>query len=278
MSTRSVIAVPDGDSWQGRFCHWNGYPTWNGRVLWAIVQRDGREAAQRQLVRNTTGCWSSIDQERPDLTGVRANSKAEFGSLPYIKASFKYEGKNARNVPGLGIRVVEKGTDWWLSPDTDLGGIEWVYVLTEGGLLVLRGASHSVGLYRWDEAEPDWGIVECGANYEWCGHVASHHFPECTSRLDTATWLGRTPLTLRDAIGWIDADGVRWEDTGSGGLEFLGRWSGDPRSERGKRWFQGGKNAAGERRDFYVWDSGYVNPNPALKFLYPEVATQHIVL
>lgn len=261
MSTRSVIAIPDGDGWRGRFCHWNGYPTWNGRQVWAIVQRDGLEEAQRQLVLNTTGCWSSIDVNRPDLTGVRANRKAEFDTLPYTKWAFTLEGKNARNISGYGVRIVEKGTDWWFTSDKPDSHIEWVYVLSPGGLLVQHGTT-IVGLFRWDGPEPNWGHIECGEDFARCEHVANHHFPECTSNIDTDTWLERTPLTLRDAIAWIDEDGVRWENTGSGGIERFG-------SKLGKRWFQGGKNAAGDRRDFYVWDSGYKNPNKSLTFIYP---------
>jgi hypothetical protein len=34
MSTRSVIAVAHGDTWEGVYCHSDGYPTWLGPELW----------------------------------------------------------------------------------------------------------------------------------------------------------------------------------------------------------------------------------------------------
>ena len=37
MGTRSVIARPAGDAWQGRACHYDGYPDHQGRVLFDAV-------------------------------------------------------------------------------------------------------------------------------------------------------------------------------------------------------------------------------------------------
>ena len=33
MSTRSAIIVKDGDIYRGVFSHWDGYPSWNGKIL-----------------------------------------------------------------------------------------------------------------------------------------------------------------------------------------------------------------------------------------------------
>jgi len=37
MGTRSVIARPTGEGWAGRYCHADGYPDHQGRVLFGAA-------------------------------------------------------------------------------------------------------------------------------------------------------------------------------------------------------------------------------------------------
>lgn len=40
MSTRSILAYSKGKSWEGIYCHWDGYPTNRGKQIWEILHRD----------------------------------------------------------------------------------------------------------------------------------------------------------------------------------------------------------------------------------------------
>src|SRR5262249_20247767 len=66
-------------------------------------------------------------------------------------------------------------------------------------------------------AEPDWSKVECGENFERCGHCAwVHGLQPRTSNLSTQTWLERRPLEFHDVIA-VFVSGRRYKMTGSGG-------------------------------------------------------------
>src|SRR4051812_25916162 len=40
MSTRSVVAHVVGDTWEGVYCHWDGYPTWMGPQILKILKEN----------------------------------------------------------------------------------------------------------------------------------------------------------------------------------------------------------------------------------------------
>jgi len=67
MSTRSIIArytLADKNNpseWEGRYCHWDGYPSHMGEALQWIVSRDGYEKAGREIMKHE---WSAIDPHR----------------------------------------------------------------------------------------------------------------------------------------------------------------------------------------------------------------------
>jgi hypothetical protein len=150
MSTRSIIAIPDGDAWKGRYCHLDGYPTAKGPDLFAIVARDGLEQAQATLVAHNT-YWSII---RSDHDGI----KEEFDDD-------RFEGIEGYGISGPGQGVAR---DEFILQDGDKWGTEWLYVLSPGGLLVGKvdgDAVTLVGLYPWGD-EPDWAAVEASAYAE----------------------------------------------------------------------------------------------------------------
>lgn len=143
MGTRSTICEPHGDSYRGRYCHWDGYPNWMARQLWAIVKRDGLDTARVALLYKQTE-WSSIIADPEDESLNR--SRSQF-----------------RAFPGYGVHY-DVQDDAWRGPD-DIE--EWAYVLADDGLEVIRnpwsGPAFRVGKYRWDEPEPDWQAVETSA-------------------------------------------------------------------------------------------------------------------
>lgn len=65
MGTRSVIARYNIDGkWEGRYVHWDGYPTSMMPALSEIIARDGFAAASKVLIDEHFG-WSSIN---PNMT------------------------------------------------------------------------------------------------------------------------------------------------------------------------------------------------------------------
>lgn len=156
MSTRSIIAIPQGDSWKGRYCHSDGYPTWNGRTLWALVQRDGLDTVRRVLTEDHYG-WSSIDGEG---TGGLAAGHAD--------------GRFVK-VPGFGTAYTTKqgqsSADDWLTP-TQTNDTEWFYVLADDGMWIGERTwdeskpAVPFTMARWNGPEPVWADVESHGEVE----------------------------------------------------------------------------------------------------------------
>lgn len=160
MGTRSVVAIPQGDSWKGRYVHWDGYPSGVGCALIEIRQssyRNDLPGMIKALTEDHT-YWSSV-------IGPEVNKKT----------LADYERDSRVIVPGIGIAGVSE-PDEWVTPDDDWG-CEWCYVLTDAGIHVLeatRNGGHAVGMFGfnpgahwthrglvrwdltpWDESNPD---------------------------------------------------------------------------------------------------------------------------
>jgi hypothetical protein len=153
MSTRSVIAVTKGDSWEGVYVHSDGYPTNMGPEVWTTLRyrHNGNVAdfAAQEVQAHTSG-YSSY----PDGCYCHAFGKNEDGPMVYT------------------------------AEDEDDGAlfIEWVYVVGRHVLSVFKSVptgreqrqENSAGhwwmrpVYRWalvqqvdlQGCEPDWGEVE----------------------------------------------------------------------------------------------------------------------
>jgi len=142
MSTRSIIAKQHGDSWVGRYAHWDGYPSHQGASIWRIVQRDGWEVATRVLV-DDHFYWSSLDPLQ----------------LPTRPTETRWEV-----VEGYGIAGNEEqaSADEWYTPnDYKESWCEYVYVISKAGLLVIRIHDEMpLGFFRWNEPEPNWESVQ----------------------------------------------------------------------------------------------------------------------
>jgi len=143
MGTRSIVAIPEGDGWKGRYVHWDGYPMGVGKNIWNIVQRDGLDKAVQTLVYDNNA-WSSI--------GYLADDNPEWVT-------------SAELVPGYGIANPED-TDWWIhATDDDKSWCEWFYVASPGGLLIgyLQGDKYvpcNLAFIPWNADTPDFQAIQ----------------------------------------------------------------------------------------------------------------------
>jgi hypothetical protein len=124
MGTRSAVCEPHGDSYRGRYVHWDGYPTGVGARLIELVQRDGIEKVRQTIIHDHYG-WSSLHQQ---------------------ELSPSYQDGRFVVVPDYGVAyVAEAGQvseDEWITPGADYG-TEWRYILADDGLGVLAGYSEN---------------------------------------------------------------------------------------------------------------------------------------
>jgi hypothetical protein len=173
MSTRSVIAVPYGDSWRGRYHHSDGYPSGLGAELFRLVNEQGLEWTRTTLTKKHTG-WSFILgadwSQEPGFVNKRygKNEQGEFVRLDSRPNCYCHGERQ------------EKG--WWIKREGDDSGTEWAYVLGNLGLLIEKRVMgkypegphnqaqidawyktakwETVASIAWTSAEPDWKQIQ----------------------------------------------------------------------------------------------------------------------
>lgn len=190
MSTNASIAIPAGDGWQGRHTHWDGDPQWVGRNVWTIVQRDGLARARQVLTGDYYG-WSVVYHDQPNIEGIKTYKcdaklareepwklREKYGSPrhPRVVAANWDDNGQFINVPGYGVAysheplpdhqpfsdgtVYQQSFDTWVKPEETADWIEWVYLLADNGLWVLKGHHQEPftlhHLAPWTEPEPSW--------------------------------------------------------------------------------------------------------------------------
>jgi hypothetical protein len=172
VSTRGAIAVPTttGKGWWGRYHHFDSYPTGLGDELFRLYHdtfaRD-HEAMAKVLVEDHPAGWSTL---------IRSHTSAVFERDRFEHAGFRNPGDEDYDLyPLCYCHGQRQDTEWVLTcrcPGDSKGcsptSIEWAYVITAAGLLVLTswhpdpGAGMAfrhrpVALVDWDrESEPDW--------------------------------------------------------------------------------------------------------------------------
>lgn len=168
MGTRSIIAIPEGDGWRGRYCHWDGYPHGVGRALVALVERDGIERVRRTLTEDNYS-WSGLNLEQHDqrtLETATPDRDADYGTIEgqaYRWQTFENDGRFA-SIEGYGIAHRDGDPEAWILPDGDKWGTEWLYVLGDAGVLIgkVGWSDNSVtylGIYRYDDLEIQWDKI-----------------------------------------------------------------------------------------------------------------------
>lgn len=140
MGTRSTVAVPEGDSWRGRYVHWDGYPSGVGGALQHIraeLYPDDLDGMVKMLTVDHW-YWSTLD-------GAGQLSDIDKDDPRWVP------------VPDVGVAGNEQqaSPDEWVKPEDDYG-CEWAYVLTPAGIVVfeatLEGGGHATG---WFGSNPD---------------------------------------------------------------------------------------------------------------------------
>ena len=121
MSTNAAIARPEGDSWWGRYVHWDGYPTATGIALWLGYHDFATEGLnlddmRRRLIDEEPVGWSSIYDALLTCDPVPSREQGP-GPISYT---------------ARGETCDREGGDV-VTPEC---ATEWVYVLTDLGLAV----------------------------------------------------------------------------------------------------------------------------------------------
>lgn len=136
MGTRSVVAKAVGDSWEGRYVHWDGYPTGVGLSLVSNQMNIGTDAIITKLVDDERVGWSTIAGKdlRLDPTWYQPG---ESGPAP--------ESYTARG---------ETNEQTWTPDDLPDISIEWLYVMSEAGVWVVpQHDPRSAKLIEWGDRD-----------------------------------------------------------------------------------------------------------------------------
>jgi hypothetical protein len=127
--------------------------------------------------------------------------------------------------------------DGFIADHTTDCGASWAYVFEvvperdgepEQNILHIldREKNEDGNGYHWQEVgrvaldseeKINWDAIECGENFERCGHYAWHHgLAPKTCNLSTQTLLGKRPLDMHDVVAVI-VNGKTWKLSGSAG-------------------------------------------------------------
>lgn len=212
MSTRAVIARQTSDGWEGVYQHSDGYPTALGRELWHSLHDEYREDLARFLddvIDAHPGGWSHFCSAVPrELWAEYQQSgfSEEFFARHAVRECFCHspyfterDGSCAPDSPHY--RAGTPSGQITYDPAADgAGDLEWAYCFGSGSLAVFQALSSDVrrlgdsyqvasgdvyqlrpyawqviGVFSLRGPEPDWGVVECGRNFERCKHLAWAH-------------------------------------------------------------------------------------------------------
>lgn len=164
MSTRSIIARPVGDGFEGRYHHSDGYPTWLGRVLWRRLHSG---TTRDYLLNAHPAGWSHLADPDYPITRV---PKAKWGSRAIRYDDANQDACYCHGGPYIGKR---SEPEQLLRHDEDACQ-EWAYVISETFLTVLvvvgRPEEDGMGAYRvaWSGPlsgpEPDWELVQANGD------------------------------------------------------------------------------------------------------------------
>lgn len=130
MATRSVVAIPAGDGWIGRYVHWDGSPDTRVPLLLELIARDGIDKVRQTIVSDHYG-WSHLHPEQG----------------PEITESWYQDGRFIA-VPGYGLAYTQEQAD--ADPDytdttSDPVWIEYAYVLGARSITVMEGTGDKPG-------------------------------------------------------------------------------------------------------------------------------------
>lgn len=135
MSTRAIIAKPDGDGWKGRYHHSDGYPTGLGLTL--ITAKDwffrGNLASMIQhLIDAEPLGWSTINVLNPSNPPAWCNGLTH--KPPCTGESHNHTHPQSYTARG---EEAQPGGNWVSDKDATESWCDWAYVLREEGIEVI---------------------------------------------------------------------------------------------------------------------------------------------
>lgn len=182
MSTRSAIARPAGDGWEGRYHHWDGYPTGLGSELWSLFH--GRfegdvEAMRRVLIDEHPAGWSTIvgadwSQEPgfvdsfdfdctscgragwmhyvQNYSGHGLPTPPKYAEGSYLAFDHAPERPDVAPKPQCYCHGTRGESEQLVTSYGDDAGVEWAYVLADYALVVCErrwneDGAHMVGMF-----------------------------------------------------------------------------------------------------------------------------------
>jgi hypothetical protein len=278
VSTRSVIArVGEHEGkFAGRYVHADGMPTSMGKFLWESLHGHFKNDLQRMLAylidaKHAQCGWSSLVGKDLSLRPAYTWQKATADGASYDVYSKRDDYRRPQCFAG------RNGEEPYLYTEKDMEGtdIEWLYVIDEQERkLFVRdvSAKEDVAVIDLNGEVPNWTAIECGENFERCGHYGwVHGLTPKTSNLSTQTWLERRPLEFHDAVGFV-VNGKRYKATGCGRSSSFG-------FDRGKfppnTWVASIQAGNGKRIDLPVANvtkQGYT-PYKNVSWIYPPTKT-----
>lgn len=129
MATRSVVAVPAGDGWAGRYVHWDGGPGSRLPILLDLIELDGVEKVAQTIVHDHYG-WSHLASDQT------------------TELEDMYRDGRFIAVPGYGVAYTldqAGGDELFTDTTADPVWIEYVYVLGTRSITVLEGTGDGPG-------------------------------------------------------------------------------------------------------------------------------------
>lgn len=222
MSTRSIIARPTDNGFEGTYCHSDGMPTSMAKNLHAYVVRWGVDKVRETLVDHKPG-WSQIwphpVNDLPDYMREDGFLAAKDGGAQHVVIDDTLVGVaySTGDMTNTDKTVFEA-----FAP-------QYAYVLNDTHVTVMfpvgGGKWESAGILRYQETytEDDLVKMECGAGFERCYHYAWAHIPEghpdhekvTGTRIGMQEWLGLAPLRFDHAVAVLVGE-QRLSLTGSG--------------------------------------------------------------
>jgi hypothetical protein len=230
MSTRGVVAVGTLKRWKGIYNHCDSYPTYLGKNLYEHLTeqtvKQGKTLAEIGAAILTFDDWSNyINGGLCEYCGkITSEAHSIGGEIFGVAKPGVYPDPECKHHLHDPLDEAEYYSQRDMKKCTWL---EWIYIINAAASVI-----HVLDLRRGPEpsrhvgdmtftATPDFKVLECGATFERCCHMAWYHFPEIESdsrqsRLGTAEYLGLKPLEDRHYACAYIINGKRYVPTGSG--------------------------------------------------------------
>lgn len=183
MGTRSIIGQATDSGFEGRYCHWDGYPTGRGPALMQTYRElDGDlDAVIAYAIRpDVPGYWSSFlppsKAAENDAKPERTTCQLCAGTGVRLDGRFQERGPNCNGCSSTGLAQnpdrtdtyrTDNGNSW--ATQSDDWGAEFAYLLSKRGVDVLAAdwsddndtvTWQRIGFVEWTDENPDWEAIE----------------------------------------------------------------------------------------------------------------------